>query len=185
MGDVPGDSERFAGVADVVRYWDESLPLVYTIDDSAAMIGEAEIVASGHSSEAAVTVSERQLSGSILGMCFSTCWPAATELYVTEPGPLPRTYDWFWQATLNAILHLQAGVDLYADIETDDGTLLSGPVTEVRQAFVEPATNDSTLENSFMVDTDEGIVSVGGSGSFIEDDEAETVRLRERSAVQE
>jgi len=182
--DPPSDGSEYAGAASVVRYWDESLPLVYTIDDAAAMIGDSTIVSGPHTDDVAVTVSEPQLSGSILGMYFSAYWPAATELYVTEPDPLPRTYDWFRQATLHATLHEQAGVDLYADIETEGGTLLSGPVTEVRQAFIEPTTNDFTLENSFLVDTDRGVVSVGGRGSFIEDYQSQSVRLRRLDAVE-
>ena len=185
VDEIDADGSEFAGTADAVRYWEESLPLVYTVDDQSAMIGDSDLVTGSHTDHEAVTVSQSDLSGSILGMYFSAYWPAATELYVTEPDPLPKRYDWFRQATLHATLHEQAGVELYADIETQTGTLLSGPITEIRQAFVEPTSNDFTLETSFLVDTDEGVVSVGGRGSFIEDYQAETVRLRRRSAVEE
>ena len=177
MDEIEGDGSQFAGVATVVRYWGESLPLVYTVDDAAALIGDSGIVSGTHTDDVAVTVSEPQLSGSILGMYFSAYWPAATELYVTEPDSLPKTYDWFRQATLHATLHHQAGTDLRAEVQTHDGTSLVGRIAEIRQAFIEPTTNDFTLENSFLIETDDGTVSVGGRGSFIEDYESESVRL--------
>ena len=184
VDEIDGDGSEFAGTADAVRYWEESLPLVYTVDDQSAMIGDSDLVIGSHTDHEAVTVSQSDLSGSILGMYFSAYWPAATELYVTEPDPLPKRYDWFRQATLHARLHGQADVELYADVETQNGSLLSGPITEIRQAFVEPTSNDFTLETSFLVDTEAGVVSVGGRGSFIEDYQAKTVRLRRRSAVE-
>lgn len=178
MDTVDADASRFSDVANAVRYWDESLPFIYTVDDQLAMIGDASIASGTHSDGEGVTVSKLQLTGAILGMYFSAHWPAATELFVTDPDPLPKTYDWFRQTTLQAMLHHKAGVDLWADIETEDGMSLSGPVTQVHQAFVEPTTNDFTLENSLHVETDDGIVTVGGPGAFLEDYKGETVTLR-------
>lgn len=178
MDTAEGDGSEYADVASVVRYWKENLPLVYTIDDVAAMIGHSGVISGTHTDDGAVSVTESHLSGSILGMYFSAYWPAATEHYITEPDPLPRTYDWFRQATLHAILHEQAGTDLAADIETEAGVSVSGPVKEIRQAFVEPATNDFTLENSLIIDTGDELVSVGGLGSFLEDYQATSVNLR-------
>jgi|AntRauTorckE6833_2_1112554.scaffolds.fasta_scaffold05333_4 sugar-specific transcriptional regulator TrmB len=184
MGDVDEDGGRFAGVASTVRYWDESLPVMYTSDDTAAMIGASSVVSGRHTDDTAVSVSEPHLSGSILGMYFSAYWPAATELYVTEPDPLPRRYDWFRQATLHATLHRRAGTDLRAEVETEAGPTVEGPIAEIRQAFLEPKTNDFTLENSFVVETDDGAVTVGGRGSFIEDYRAESVRLSSADRVE-
>ena len=176
--EVDVDASRFTGVADAVRYWDESLPFIYAVDDQSAMVGDSAIASGTHSDGEVVTVSKSQLTAAVLGMYFSAHWPAATELVVTEPDPLPKTYDWFRHATLQAILHHKAGVDLWADIETRGGTSLSGPLTQINQAFVEPTTNDFTLENSFHVETDDGVVTVGGLGAFLEDYECDTVTLR-------
>jgi sugar-specific transcriptional regulator TrmB len=174
-----GDGRQFEDAASVVRYWKESLPFLYTVDDRSAMIGDADLLSGPHSSDdEAVTVSTPQLSGSILGMYFGAYWPASTEAYVTDRDALPKTYDWFRQAILHAILHDVAGVALHADVETEAGESFSGPVTDVRQAFVDPTTNGFTLENSILVETDAGTVSVGGRGSFIEDCRAASVTLR-------
>lgn len=178
VDDVEADAERFAGVADVVHCWRENVPFLYTVDDQTAMIGSADVVASVHNEESAVEVSQSRLTGTVLGTYLGTYWPASTEVYVTDPYPLPRTFDWFRQAALHAALHQQAGADLRTDIETVSGERVSGPVVEVRQAFVEPATNDFSLETSLHVGTEDGVVSVGGTDTFIEDYEARTVTLR-------
>lgn len=179
MDEVDADASRFTGVADAVRYWDESLPFIYAVDDQSAMIGDSSIASGTHADGEVVTVSKSQLTGAVLGMYFSAHWPAATELGITDPDPLPKTYDWFRHATLQAILHHKAGVDLRADIETQDGTSLSGPLTQVNQAFVDPTTNDFTLENSLHIETDNGVVTVGGPGAFLEDYESDTITLRQ------
>lgn len=171
--------DDYAGLASAVRSWDTEVPYLYAADQERAMIGSAEVVSTTPTDEAAVAVSEPNLTGSVLGMFLSAYWPAATEVYVADPEPLPRTFDWFRQCVFSASLHRQAGRSLYAAIETEGGTSVAGPVTEVRQSFVDPPTNDFSLETSFVVSTDDGGVSVGGIGSFIEDFQAESVVLRE------
>lgn len=177
--DCDDAGERFAGAADVVRCWGKRLPFLYAVDDEAAMIGGSEILSTAHTDHEAVAVDEGGLAGAVLGLFLSGYWPAATEVYVTDRDPLPRTYDWFRDATLHALLHDREGVPLTAEVVTDDGTALSGRVTQVRQAFVEPSTNTFSLETSLHVDTGDDVVSVGGIGSFVEDYEAESVTLRE------
>jgi hypothetical protein len=114
-------------------------------------------------------------------MFLSAYWPASTIQYVSEAEPLPATFDWFRQAVFHAFLHHQQGTELRADVVTEDGTQLSGRVVDVRQAFVEPSTNDYTLETSLYLETDAGTVSCGGPGAFIEDYRAEIVALRSDS----
>jgi sugar-specific transcriptional regulator TrmB len=176
--DSGANERRFAGVADVVRVWDAGLPFVYAVDDASAMIGDPDFLSGPHDDKQAVTVSQHHLTGSVHGMYLSAYWPASTEVYVTDPDPLPKSFDWFRQAVLHAFLHQRRGTNLWADIATEDGEEVSGPVRRVKQAFVDPATNDYTLETSIVLDTDDGEVSLGGPGAFIEDYEADTVTLR-------
>lgn len=180
MDEADADASRFTGVADVVRYWNESLPFIYAVDDQSAMIGDATIASGTHSDGEVVAVSKSQLTGAVLGMYFSAHWPAATELVVTDSDPLPQTYDWFRHAVLQAMLHHKAGVDLWVDIETKDGSSFSGPLTQIHQAFIEPTTNDFTLENSFYIETEDRVITVGGRGAFLEDYKSDTVTLRSR-----
>lgn len=82
---------------------------------------------------------------------------------------------------LDTSLHLQQGTSLWADVTTEGGEDISGSVTHVKQAFVDPSTNDYTLETSIILDTDDGEVSFGGPGAFIEEYETAEVHLRENS----
>lgn len=111
--DPGGDESRFEGVADVVRVWEEHVPVLYAVDDTVAMIGSADVLSGTHHDGDAVEVSRSRLTGTVLGTYLGTYWPAATEAYVTEPYPLPHTFDWFRQAALHARLHEMAGTDLW------------------------------------------------------------------------
>lgn len=173
------DETRFADSADVVHGWDESVPFLYTVDGRSAMIGSADIVSGTHNDEDAVEVSQTRLTGTVLGTYLGTYWPASTEVYVTDPYPLPKTFDWFRQTVLHAILHRREGTELWAEIETSSGEELSGEITQIRQAFVEPITNEFSLETSFYIKTEKGEVSIGGPETFIEDYKAKSITLRE------
>lgn len=173
------DGSRFAGVADVVHCWNEEVPFLYTADDRTALIGGAEMVSGSNTDGDAVEVSRSRLTGTVLGTYLGTFWPASTEVFVTDPYPLPRTFDWFRQAVLHATLHKQEGIDLWADIETGDRETLSGPVCEIRQGLVEPPTNEFSLQTSLFIETDQGEVSVGGPTPFIEDYEGKRITLRQ------
>lgn len=175
---LDGDGSQFAHSADVVRCWRKSLTFLYVVDDTSAMIGDPALLSGTHASNEAVVVSQRNLADSILGLHLSGYWPPGTEVFVTDPASLPRRFKWFRQALFHAMLHHQAGTDLRATIETANGAEVDGPVSQIRQAFVEPATNEFTLEASLSVETDEGEVSVGGWGSFVEDYVATSVTLR-------
>lgn len=178
MADLEVDESRLAETAAVVRSWSERLPFMYAADDEAAMIGHSGILSGTHVDEEAVAVTEDNLAGSIVGLYFGAYWPTASEMHVREPGELPRTFDWFRNSVLEAVLHRREGTDLEAVVRTDEGPEVTGRVSQVRQAFVEPSTNDYTLETSLYIETDDGEVSIGGPGSFIEEYEGDVVTLR-------
>lgn len=173
-----GEARDLTGVADVVRCWDAQLPVVYIVNGESAMIGDSEVLAAQHNEAEAVTVSQKHLTGSVLGMFLSAYWPASEIEYVTEPTALPASFDWFRTAVFHGFLHRQAGHDLWADVETVSGEKKSGKVCDVRQAFVEPVTNKYTLEMSITLETTDGTVSFGGPGSFIEDYQGKRITLR-------
>lgn len=174
-----GDDHRFDGVASVGRTWNAGLPFLYAVDGKSAMIGDSAILSSPRGDSDAVTVSQSYLTGAVLGLYLSAYWPAAAEMYVADPDPLPRSFDWFRQAVFQAVVHDRRGTDLRADVETLDGAEMSGPVRQVRQALVEPSTNEFTLETSLYLETVDGVRSFGGPGSFIEDYQVDSLTLRE------
>ncbi|WP_101296103.1 TrmB family transcriptional regulator [Halegenticoccus soli] len=177
---------RFADAASVVRCWKESILFLYATDtqsanpatNQAALIGDAQLLVGKHKSGDGVAVSERHLAGSVHGVYFSAYWPAGTEVFITDPDPLPKTFEWFRQAVFQAMLHQNAGTDLWAEIDTTTGETISGKVSQIRQALVKPTTNAYTLETSFYLETDAGEISVGGQNAILEDYEATTVTLR-------
>ncbi|WP_152039595.1 TrmB family transcriptional regulator [Salinigranum salinum] len=177
--DAGANKRRFAGVADAVRVWDAGLPFVYAVDDTSAMIGDPDFLSGTHDDKQAVAVSQHHLTGTVHGMYLSAYWPASAEAYVTDPDPLPKSFDWFRQAVLHTFLHQQRGTALWADITTVSGEEIAGPVSRVNQAFVEPATNEYTLETSITLETADDEVSFGGAGAFIEEYETARVSLRE------
>ncbi|WP_435320583.1 TrmB family transcriptional regulator [Haloarchaeobius sp. TZWSO28] len=179
MDRYESDATRFAGAADAVRCWDAALPFFYAVDDESAMIGDPNFLTGPHMDKESVTVSQRHLTGAVHGVYLSAYWPASTEVYVSDPDPLPRTYEWFRQAVFQAFRHQQLGTDLTATVTTKSGEEFSGVVSRVKQAFVEPTTNDYTLEVSLSLETDDGEVSFGGPEAFIEDYEATSVTLSE------
>jgi len=119
------------------------------------------------------------LSGSFLG----NYWLMATEETVTDPAPLPATYHDFRHAVLQATLHLRAGHDVHASADVravqadDDITTIEGTVVETKQGVAEPQTNSYPIEHTLVVDIGDRTVSLGGSGSFIEDYETDAVTL--------
>jgi sugar-specific transcriptional regulator TrmB len=181
LGDTDASEEKgskFAHSADIVRCWEERLPFLYVADDTSAMIGDPALLSSNHASGEAVVVSQRDLADSILGYYLSGFWPPSTEIFVADPASLPKTFEWFRQALFHVMLHHQEGTDLWADVETTDNTEIAGPVTQIRQALVEPATSQFALEASLYVETGGGEVGIGGWGSFAEDYVATSVTLR-------
>jgi predicted DNA-binding transcriptional regulator len=182
LGDAEGPGrvrpEEYVDLASAVRCWKADLPYLFAVDQERAMIGGSDLVASTPTHEPGVAVSQEHLTGSVLGLFLSAYWPASTEVHVADPLPLPREFDWFRRCVFCAAQHRRHGRSLHATVETVSGTSVTGPVVEVRHAFLEPPTNEFPLETSLVVSTDEGRVSVGGIGSFIEDYEAASVTLR-------
>lgn len=181
--DAQANQPTFTDAADVVRQWGADLPFVYAVDDEISMIGDSGLARGTHEDdENAVFVSESNLAGAVFGLYLGTYWPASTECYVADPDPLPKQYHWFRTAVLDAFLHDRNGREIWADVETVDGEHVSGRVSQVRQPFAEPATSEFALENSLFLETEDGEISIGGSGSFLEDYEGVAVTLRSLQA---
>lgn len=51
-------------------------------------------------------------------------------------------------------------------------------MTDVRRGLVSPTNNEFPVENTLLIGTEDGPVTVGGKGALAEDIEAEEVTLR-------
>ncbi|QLH81631.1 TrmB family transcriptional regulator [Halosimplex pelagicum] len=175
---IDAAAERYAGLATVVRCWGDEMAFAYAVDDERAMIGSPEVFDGAYFEEGVVWVSEWGLTGAVIATFLGAYWPFPWEVHVADPVELPATFEWFRTATFTAVRHRRMGTDLRAAVETESGERVVGRVNDVRQALVDPATNQFTLENGFVLDTDEGTVSVGASGGYLEDYRGTSVRLR-------
>ncbi|QLH77159.1 TrmB family transcriptional regulator [Halosimplex rubrum] len=178
VADVGGAADRYADLATAVRCWGGEMAFAYAADDERAMIGSPEVFDGAYFEEGVVWVSEWGLTGAVIATFLGAYWPFPREVHVADPVELPATFEWFRRATFAAARHREAGAELRAAIETESGERIEGRVREVRQALVDPVTNEFTLENSLVVDTGERSVSVGAPGGYLEDYRGTSVRLR-------
>ncbi len=170
------------GVASVVRRWREAMPTLLTVDSAVGVVAPAELLGRSGSDRQAIVFAQVQLAPVIAGSFLGNYWPAASEIHVAKPAPLPAEYVNFRQAAFQATLHRRAGATLRAtvagrDTAADEPVEVTGEVREVRQSLVEPTNNEFPVQHSIVIGTDDGPVAVGGRGAFVEDVEADLVRL--------
>ncbi len=169
-------------VASVVRRWSEAMPTLLTVDSAVGVVAPAELLSRSGSDHQAIVFAQAQLAPVIVGSFFGNYWPAASEVHVTDPVPLPAEYENFRQAAFQAVLHRRAGTTLRAtvggrDTATDEPVNVTGEVREVHQSLIEPTNNEFPVQHSILIETDDGPLAVGGRGAFVEDVEADLVRL--------
>ena len=176
------DASALEGTASVVRTWSEAMPTLLTVDSSAGIVAPPELIRGGVSDRQAIVFAQEQIAPVIVGSFLGNYWPVATERHTAEPTELPASYENFRKAVFQATLHLRSGTGLVATVAgrwTGDETdaKIAGPVVGVKQGTVKPTNNEFPVQHSFDIETDEGTVSVGGRGAFIEDVEADLVRF--------
>jgi sugar-specific transcriptional regulator TrmB len=183
------DAPDWSACADVVRSWDAPVPVTAVVDECTGVLGAHGILAGRHGNAYALTFAQREVAGGFFGNAVANFWPMGEDRYVTDPDPLPATYDHLRTAATNAALHRAAGRDLLADVQLQE--LAGGdarryervPVVAVRQNLVGDPTNDFPMENSLVFETPDGRVAAGnaggGIGPFYEGYGAQSVTLYE------
>jgi len=180
----PGElSVDLPAATTVARRWSEPTPFVVTADATSGLVGERTMFSGRHSDDQeAVSLTQTQIVGSLFGSFFGSFWPMGEEVHVTEPCALPREFGMMRPVVVHATQHLRAGNDVrvVADVEaTDDGAsgTVEGRLVDTRQGLVSPTTNSFPVENSLVVDTADGEISLGGEGAFVEDYRAVSTTL--------
>jgi sugar-specific transcriptional regulator TrmB len=176
------DVDAFEGVASVVRTWSEAMPTLLTVDSAAGVVAPPELLRRSDTDRQAIHFSQEQLAPVIVGSFLGNYWPAATEAATAPPAPLPAEYANFRHTVLQATLRLRAGQLPRVTVggrwtESDEPVELDGRVVEAKQGMVEPTNNEFPVQHSLVVETDDGTVTVGGKGAFVEDVEADLVRI--------
>lgn len=186
VNDVPSadfDGGELEGVATVVRTWEQATPLILTVDQQYGVIAPVEMVARSNTNQRAIAFVQQQIVPVLVGSFMGNYWPMATEVHVADPRPLPAEYRSFRHAVLDATLHLRDDHPVRVEASVTPSRsgngrkTVSGKVVDVHQGLVEPATNDFPVENSIVAETDDGRITIGGPGSFLEDFEATEVVL--------
>ncbi|KTG10941.1 transcriptional regulator [Haloprofundus marisrubri] len=178
------------GVASVARAWTEPMPTMLTADQRVGLVAPTEMITRSNSGARAISFTEPRLGPVIVGSFLGNYWPMAQQVYVAEPVSLPATYTNFRHAVFQTTLHLRANTPLRARIRgrrtrgRNGSDELVGHVVDVRQGLAAPSNNSFPVENTLVVETSEGLVTVGGGGAFVEDVEAESVTL-ERAEIRE
>ncbi|WP_128904254.1 TrmB family transcriptional regulator [Halorubrum amylolyticum] len=183
-GGEPADVEGgLDGVASVVRTWSEAMPTLLTVDSAAGVVVPPELLRRSDTDRQAIHFSQEQLAPVIVGSFLGNYWPAANEVATAAPAPLPIEYANFRHTVLQATLRLRAEEPPRVTVggrwtDDDESVEISGRVVEAKQGMVEPTTNEFPVEHSLVVETDDGeTVTVGGQGAFVEDVEADLVRI--------
>ncbi|SMO77089.1 TrmB family transcriptional regulator [Halorubrum cibi] len=183
LGETEGTDPNLDRIASVVRAWSEPMPTILTIDTGRGLIAPPELLRRSDSDRQAIVFAQEQLSPVIVGAFLGNYWPAATEVSLAGPTALPAEYEDFRHAVFQATRHLREGETVRATVagrridEDAEPVEVSGRVRSVKQAMIEPTTNEFPVENSLTIETDDGPVSVGGQGAFVEDVLADLTRI--------
>ncbi|WP_265108024.1 TrmB family transcriptional regulator [Halosolutus halophilus] len=183
-GDEDQDIASLAGTASTVRTWDALVPTMLTVDRLHGLLAPSQMLTSSQSDTRAIALSQEQLAPVLAGSFLANYWPTAEERYVTAPSELPRTYEGFRNAVFQIALHRATDTPIEATVvgspvgSTDEPVELTGEVVDVRQSLVRPVTSTVPIENAFTIEVDDDRYTVGGSGAFLEDFEAESVTIR-------
>ncbi|WP_418284277.1 TrmB family transcriptional regulator [Halorubrum sp. DTA46] len=180
--DPNGVANGLAGTASVVRTWSEAMPTLLTVDSAAGVVAPPELLRRSTTDRQAIHFAQEQLAPVIVGSFLGNYWPAATEVATVEPAALPVEYTNFRHAVLQSTLHLREGTVPHVTVGgrwTEDGAdaEVTGRVVETRQGMVKPTNNEFPVEHSLVVEVDGESVTVGGRGAFVEDIEADLVRI--------
>ncbi|MFB6161950.1 MAG: TrmB family transcriptional regulator sugar-binding domain-containing protein [Halococcoides sp.] len=182
--DAPGT------IARVLRTWSAKPPVTVIADETRGVIGPYAVLSGRHGDESALSFTMPSIAGGFLGNIMSNVWPMGDTEFVSDPDPLPSTYQFFRTSVSNAALHDMDGRDLSADLTVLD--VESGdreqhtdvPIVEIRQSLIGDPTTAFPTENSFVVEVDGERHAVGSSSGgfepFFETYAAIEVTLQER-----
>ncbi|MFB6201031.1 MAG: TrmB family transcriptional regulator [Halorhabdus sp.] len=170
-------------IASVVRSWEQPIPMLLSVDRDLGLIASSEMMTAANSDEQAISIVQERIVPTLYGSFMANFWLSAEQRQVVDPAPLPQTYDSFEQAVFEATLRLRHGDEITACVEAlpntgDEATeTVTGRVLDTRQGIVDPINNEFPIEHTLVLETDDGEVTIGGTGAFLEEYQARTVTL--------
>ncbi|WP_436933875.1 TrmB family transcriptional regulator [Halovenus marina] len=184
--------DRPAEYFDVLRGWSGYPSLLVLRDGVAGLFGTHNALANPDDSHA-FAFTQHAVGGMLSSHVISNVWPLGEEKMIAEPLDLPRSFTNFRTAVTTATLYLQSDTPLVADLSVIDletraeTTFESAPVRSVKQALIEPTEYDIPIECALVIETDDGLATVGGNisperptemGPYFDDYGATDVTLR-------
>lgn len=177
---------KYDDIATITHVWSEHMAVMVTVDDTSALTCSSETITSSQSDEPAAALTQELITPSMTGSFLANFWAATDEVDHVPPGDLPIDSTCFRRIIVETLLHRRTGTTVEAcvtgtpvatdsDVETET---ITGVVRDVKQALLQPVTNDFPIQNTVVLQTVDGVVSVGGPGAFVEDFEAERIELR-------
>ncbi|EMA22935.1 TrmB family transcriptional regulator sugar-binding domain-containing protein [Haloarcula amylolytica] len=182
-GDATAPTPAYEDIATAVRTIESGItPLLVTADIQRGLTGHSGLLTDSIAEYQATEFDNENLAHDEFAMFLGTHWLMGTEHYIASVCAFPRTFSAFQFAVLMAALALRAGTPITARarvISTADRTetTISGPVINVRQSVVYPASSTNPAERSLTIETDAGPVTVGGAGATKEAYECREITL--------
>ncbi|MFC7077713.1 TrmB family transcriptional regulator [Haloarcula halophila] len=171
------------GIGTVVRYWEESGPMLMTVDRQEGLFSPNEFLGGNQTDNQAISFTEERLAPILVGSFLGNYWPVAEEVYVDDPFEPPHRYERFRHAIFDATIHERRGRSLVAELSVrptgsqEDFETRYGEIVEVRQGLIKPMNSSFAIEHTFVIKDNNETFTVGGKGAFMEDYEAEYVML--------
>jgi sugar-specific transcriptional regulator TrmB len=172
--DQPSPSVDWGRFGTLVKTWDATPPVTVVADEQRGVMGAHSLLSGRHGSAYALVFAQQDIAGGFFGNAISNFWPMGEVRYLTDPDPLPATYDHVRTAVTHASLHRAAGRPLLADVTvravgSDETTTYERvPVAEIRQNLVGEPTNEFPIENSFVFETPDGRIATGGTDGSLQ-----------------
>lgn len=188
------------GIATAVRLWVRGMNVSLAADMKYGLVSPSTVFNWQHGGSEAVSFNHFAIAVAVESSFLGTIWRASEEVMLRRPPVEPRTYRAMRPATYDATTRLRAGQSVRAEITarpalTEDmlaGSQESSPswdnrpeqtvagrVVETHQNLVDPITSEFAMENGIVLETDEGRVTVGGQGAFLEDYVGEEITILE------
>ncbi|MDS0221446.1 hypothetical protein NDI54_08800 [Haloarcula sp. S1AR25-5A] len=182
-GETSASIPAYDDIATAVRTIGHGItPLLVTADVKRGLTGHVRVLTQSDGDYRATRFDNENLAHDEFTMFLGTHWLMGTERYVASVGSFPQTFSAFEFAVLTAALALRDEIPITATaqvVSTADRTetTISGRVVNVRQSLVYPASSSNPAERSLTVETDDGRVTVGGSGATKERYECREITL--------
>jgi sugar-specific transcriptional regulator TrmB len=171
----PLDDIVLEGIAHAIRYRDTNLPVLVSVDNSSALVASRGVITQPDSSANALFLGQPYMETVVFSSFNNSLWVNSEEVHVTSPHDLPHTYKNIRRAAIDAVLHREAGRELFAEIEArqtdrpESVVNIRGEVAGVKQRHINPTTDARPRQCCLCIQADDETITIGNPNAFLED----------------